>query len=125
VPIAKTAVQEQPKVEVSQAPLSPGIVNMAWEGVPIDFFRYFNILLGTVPDKEIGQLKDIFEWAKSKCDEPNMGNVLQKISSLENTLGSPNLGEKRFKKIWMWVKMTKHMDDIDKQRKALEKGRWV
>jgi hypothetical protein len=123
--LAKTA--EQPKKETPQEPtpaLSEAMGTIEWAGVPVDLFRFFNVDLGTTPQDDIKELKDIYDWAKLKCDEPTIGNILQKISSLETQLGSPNLGEKRFSKMWVWVKMSKQIDDLDKRREALRK-RWL
>ena len=93
---------------------------LIWEGVPIDLYRQWNINLGTIPQQEISKLKDIYEWAKTKCDEPTIGNVLQKISSLENSLGSPAIGEKRWDKVWNFIRLQRQIDDLEKRRDAIK-----
>jgi hypothetical protein len=123
MPLLKEAPKPQTQEEPLQTSLSDGI--MQWEGVPVDILRYFDMELGTTPQKDVGKLKDVFEWAKDKCkDEPSMGNIMQKISILENQLGAPAIDEKRFSKMWVWVKMSKHIDDLEKRREALRK-KWL
>jgi hypothetical protein len=122
MPIAKSAPAPEVtvKVEPTQATES-SYSNFQWMDVPIDVYRQFSIELGTIPEREVGKIKDIYEWAKSKCDEPTIGNIMQKISSLEQQLGSPALGHQRYDKLWNWVKITKQIDDLDKRRDALRK----
>lgn len=123
--LAKSAEVATPST-VTQSPTNTAVQGamMEWEGVPIDLYRQFNVELGTVPGKEIAKLKDIYEWAKTKCEEPTIGNILQRINSIENQLGSPALGDKRWDKIWNWVKISRQMDDLDKRREALRR-KWL
>lgn len=121
MPLAKSAeVTPIPQT----TPLSQSDGTLQWEGVPVDLYRMFSLEMGTLPQKDISQLKDIYEWAKTKCDEPTIGNVLQKLSRLENELGAPSLGEHRFTKMWTFAKMSKQIEEIDKRRDALRK-RWL
>lgn len=124
-PLAKSSVIETPVVQPSAPPPS-GIAGYEWEGIPIDVFRSFGIEMGTIPTKEIEQLRDITSWAKSKCDEPNIGNILQKISSLRSQLGSPAANEKSYNKIWQFVKMQKAIDEMTKRQDSLKgASRWI
>lgn len=102
-----------------------GVAGYEWQGIPIDIMRHFNVELGTVPPKDIQQLKDITNWAKSKVDEPTIGNVLQKISKIQSQLGSPALNEKQYSKIWQWVKLQSITEDIVKRQESLRAGRWL
>lgn len=97
---------------------------LAWDGVPVDVFRMFSAEIGTLPTKEIGKLKDICDWAGSKCEEVTIGNIMQKISSLESQLGSPAIGEKRWDKMWNWVKINKQIDDLKKRQESLRGMTW-
>ena len=116
---------------VSSAPSTPTFTKgetlggtLAWEGVPVDVIRMFNVEIGTVHQKDIEKLKDICSWADSKCEEKTIGNIMQKISTLERQLGSPALSEKRWDKIWNWVKISKQIDDLDKRRESLRGMVW-
>jgi hypothetical protein len=95
--------------------------NYVFDGVPIDCYRYFSIDLGSQSDKELKKIKDIYEWSKSKCDEPTIGNIVEKISKLEKQLGAPRIGEKSWDKVWQWVKLSRNIDDLDKQRETLRR----
>lgn len=124
MPIAKT-VPQQVAPPPTGNPQPSGVAGYEWQGVPIDIMRHFNVELGTVPPKDIQQLKDITNWAKSKVDEPTIGNILQKISKIQGQLGSPALNEKQYSKIWQWVKLQSITEDIVKRQESLRAGRWL
>ena len=84
--------------------------------VPIDVFRHLSIDLGTIPDKEIGKIKEIYDWAKDKCPDQPMDNVLLKISNLENTLGSPALDEHRWDKSWRFIKIQRQINNLSRAK---------
>jgi hypothetical protein len=128
MPIAKSVTQEVVKSpEKPVAPPPTGIAGYEWEGVPIDVFRHFGVEMGTVPTKDIEQLREITSWAKSKCaDEPSIGNILQKISYIRSQLGSPSLNEKSYAKVWQFVKAQRVIDEMTKRQDSLRGGsRWI
>jgi hypothetical protein len=118
VPVPETQVPIQAKAptDISNA--------TTWEDVPIDIFRHLSIDLGTIEKKEVGKIKDIYQWAVGKCDEPTMGNILNKWNTLENQLGSPAINEKRWDKAWRFVKIQRQIDDLHKRQEVLRR-RWA
>jgi len=119
--LAKTAEDVKPKT-VSQ----PEPVNVEsafiYDGIPIDIARYFNEDVFNLPNKEKDKVVDIYNWAKERVgSEGTLGDVMMRISTLERQLGSPALGEKRYDKMWNWVKLSFNIEDLDKRRKALER----
>ena len=122
--IAKTATpQVVPQPTASSQP--SGVAGYEWQGVPIDVMRHFSVEMGNIPPKDIQQLKDITNWAKSKVDEPTVGNVLQKIAKIQSQLGSPNLNEKSYSKVWQWIKLQSITEDIAKRQESLRAARWL
>jgi len=119
MPLAKSAESEAPV----KAPVITDIPPMQFDGIPIDFYRIFNVDLGTVPTKEIEKLKAIHEWSKEGSE--TVGDMMQKISKLERELGAPALNEKRYDKMFRWVKMTKVITELEKQRESLGVRKWL
>mgnify|MGYP000243789763 CR=1 FL=1 len=102
-----------------------GVAGYEWQGVPIDVIRHFSVEMNSIPPRDIQQLKDITSWAKSKVDEPTVGNVLQKIATIQRQLGSPNLNEKSYSKVWQWVKLQSITEDIAKRQESLRASKWL
>ena len=125
MPLAKSSTIETPPV--SQPTAQPqSIAGYEWEGVPVDVFRAFNVEMGTIPTKDIEQLRDITAWAKSRVDEPTIGNVLTQISKLRRELGAPALNERGYQKVWQFVKMQNAIDEMTKRQNSLKVGeRWL
>jgi len=107
--------------ETPQVTQEGGVHTMTWEDVPIDVFRHLSIDLGTVQTKEVGKIRDIFNWAKERCEDPTMGNILLRISNMENKLGAPARDEKRWDKMWRFIKLQKQIDDLGKRQHALRR----
>jgi histidyl-tRNA synthetase len=126
MPLAKSSVVETPPQPTQTLPPPTGIAGYEWAGIPIDVFRAFGVEMGTIPVKDIEQLKDIVSWAKSKTDEPTVGNVLQQIIRLRRELGAPAYNQKGYEKVWSFVKMQKHIDELTKRQDSLKTGeRWL
>ena len=123
MPLAKSAEQPTATTKEPAPQSSTPSTSFTWEGIPIDIFRQFNADLGTLELKEISKIRDIYEWAKATSEEPTLGNIMQKISRIENQLGAPHLNDKRWDKVWMWVKTTKQIEDLEKRRDSL-RSRW-
>ncbi len=122
--LAKTATpQIAPQPTTSAQP--SGVAGYEWQGVPIDVIRHFSVEMNSIPPRDIQQLKDITSWAKSKVDEPTVGNVLQKIATIQRQLGSPNLNEKSYSKVWQWVKLQSITEDIAKRQESLRASKWL
>jgi hypothetical protein len=126
MPIAKSSTIETPPPQAQHMPPPTGIAGYEWEGVPVDVFREFNVNMGSIPIKDIEQLREITAWAKSKVDEPTVGNVLQQISKLRRELGSPAYNERGYQRVWQFVKMQKAIDEMTTRQNSLKTGeRWL
>lgn len=126
MPLLKSSTIETPPPQAQ--PLTPptGIAGYEWEGVPVDVFREFQVEMSNVPAKDIEQLREITAWAKSKVDEPTVGNVLQQIARLRRELGTPAYNERGYQRVWQFVKMQKAIDEMTKRQNSLKTGeRWL
>jgi hypothetical protein len=112
-----------PEVQQTPTPKFDQSGTMTWEDVPIDIFRHFNLDLGTVEPKSIDKLRTIYAWARD-CEDPTVGNVLQRIASLENKLGSPRMGNDRYDKMWRWIKLQNQINDLQKRQSSMRQG-WL
>jgi len=120
MPLAKSAVVETPVVQVSQNP-PDSISRLDIGGVPIDLYRTFDLPLGTLPEKEVSKLKDIYEWSKIGLDEPTIGNSLLKLRNLDLRLGSALIGQSKINKLWNWIRMDLQTEELKKRQRALER----
>lgn len=119
--IAKSAPSDSGQV-VPQAQTTTPINNMdnyMGMGVALDLFRFFNIDVRNVENDTVSKLVDINKWAVDGLNEVTVGNIIQKISSLERVLGSPHIGEKRWDKLHNWVRISNIIKDLEKQRTSL------
>ena len=112
--VESTAVAEPPKPQAS-------LSTPSWEGVPIDTIRYLGKDIGSMNTKDIEQLKDIDRWSKQGLTEDTIGHRLEKLRSLEQTLGAPGLHETRVDKVWNWIKIQFTMDEMRMRQKAFER----
>ncbi len=102
------------------------IAGYEWQGVPIDVFRTFNAEMSTIPAKDIQQLKDITEWAKSKVgSDGTIGDMLGKISEIRSKVGAPIINGKSYSKVWEYVKLQKVADEALKRQAALNAPRII
>lgn len=121
MPLAKTAPQpvvetpQETQVIVEQKTTAPDI---SYSGVPLDLYRYFNLDLGTVNEKEVSRLKDILTWAKQ--DTQSLGDAMVKISHIERELGMGGF-EKRHERVWNWVRLSLNINDLEARRESLRK----
>jgi hypothetical protein len=90
-------------------------------GVPVDFYRFFDVAMEKVDEDGVNKLKDIYEWAGNKVEEKTMGNIMDKIGEVSRKLGSPHIGERRYEKVWEWIKISKNIEDLEKRREAQER----
>lgn len=124
MPIAKSAPAPQTEVKTEQA--QPGNApqhvgnTMEFAGIPVDMYRYFGIDLGSGDEKELNKVREIYDWARK--DSESLGDAMTKISRLERQLGSPQLNETRHTKVWLWVKLTRQIEDLDKRRESMRRS---
>lgn len=75
----------------------------------------FNI---TSPTKEENEkLQTIWDYVKAKGGERSMGDVIWDVINLEQTIGSPNLGQTRLDKLYKYVKLRINEARIQEQLK--------
>jgi len=91
-----------------------------WHGVPVEVYRYFNQDIGTTDEKSMNQLKDIYQIAKETTGG-TLEQVLDRINSWELKVGSPSIVETRHSKMWNYVKIQHHINNLLKEQKRLER----
>jgi hypothetical protein len=124
--LAKSSAVETQSVQPQIAPPPSGIAGYEWEGVPVDIFRHFQVEMGTMPTKDIEQLRDITKWAKSRTvDEPSIGNVLREVSRVQRELGAPALNERNYSKVWRFIKAQMVIDEMTKRQQSLRSSPWL
>lgn len=121
-PLSELEAQQQTQQPTPQPQTTTPIQTVEWKGVPIDIYRYFGLDLGTVEKKTIEKISDIFVWALEKSEEKTVGNALQKIQTLETTLGVPHFNETRYDRLYNWITIQRQIDELRKRQDSL-KGR--
>ena len=122
--LAKSAPQPVVAVETPSAVVvSDGI--MSFNGLPLSVADYFNVDIFSLDETQKNRLTEVYTWAKNKVPEGGMGDVMSKISELERQLGATSIGEKRSDRLWRWCKLASRIDDLEKERTALERRRLV
>ena len=113
--IAKTA---QPEVQapIQMGEVKEGIETLKYRDVPIDVYRFFNTEIATVDGGNLDKLKVVSEWAFR--DVETLGDGLKKLRDLEIKLGSSTNG-KRWDKMFNWIQIQRHIDDMRKRQEAL------
>lgn len=121
--IAKSATSNTVTTQVS-APATQNppdsISRLDIGGVPVDVFSAFNVPL-SAGEKEVAKLKTIADWARVTTDNGTLGDMLLKIRSLENHLGSPDGLNKRYQKLWEYCKMDMYSRELEKKKEALRR----
>ena len=120
MPLAKEAVPESQTVQqdspITSHPQAPDYI--MYEGVPFDVYQYFSTAIESSTPNDRDKLRDIYEFVKK--DGMSIGDVMSGISDIENRLGLGG-GERRFDRVWNWVRMSKHIKDIEARRASLER----
>jgi hypothetical protein len=119
--IAKSASVDG-KPYVVPAPVhkdTTSISTTTYDNIPVDVYRFFGTQLGEVSDKDMDKLSLISDYAFREVE--TVGDGLLKLRNLEMKLGSPSLGEKRYDRIFNWVKLQKNIDDMRKRQEALRR----
>ena len=123
MPLAKSAptttIERQTSPTIVSDPIHQGL---SLGGVPVDVYSYFNVPLANQSEREIGKLKDIVEWARNETGDGSIGDVLNKIRTLETHLGSPSGTDKRYDKLYNYCKMSLHIKELEKRRESLRRA---
>ena len=91
--------------------------DIGWNGVPMSVYRFFNVDFGREEQRNLDQIKEVYNWAKDGISEE--GDMLRKISSLQIRLGAPGVGQQRHTKLYNWVLLNRNITNLLKQREAL------
>ena len=92
-----------------------------YEGIPIDFYAFFDVPMDRATQKDKKELGDIYSWGKE--NDKTLGDVMQHLRDLEMQLGQPKIGVKRHTKLWNYIKIQKNIEDLMKRKDALQNRR--
>ena len=81
--------------------------------VPVQLQSFFYI--DNPSSEDMDKLQKIWDFFDGKDEVEKLYQVKQ----LENRLGTPNIGETRFSKIYEYVKLTNQIKDMEKLRDAI------
>jgi len=85
--------------------------------------NYFDIGLHDRGDSEIqDKLKTIYDWAASQKENPQTSDILWAVKSLENRLGVPEIGSRRYQHILKWIKLQNQISELQKQKESYERN---
>ena len=115
---APTALPQEPKAVIKQDMVAP---EQTWNAVPMDVYRYMNVDFFDASDKNLGELKDIYDYAKTRSNGMP-GDIIQKLDEIKNRLGEPEIGTSRLSQLSNYVRIQRNITDLQKQRRALERG---
>ena len=126
-PTKEGAKPDSPKTEVktelTSEEIEDLIPNENYLTSPLfyDVANYFN-LESRDYDGAKNNLAEITEWAIRSCKSNNPGNVLLELKKVEERLGAPAWGEKRYKNVYRYVKLVFQKDSLNKEISAFERG---
>lgn len=93
---------------------------LSYDGVPIDFLNHFDVGFSELTVKTKKQLTEIYEILKPK--HQSMGDLLWEIKDIERKLGPTQGQETRYGRIWNWVKISRRIGELEKERQSLGYG---
>lgn len=108
----------RPASNMAAAPVATQSLTPMVNGVPVDIINYFNIDIRNVDNRENSQLSEIYKLLKN--DSKTDSDVILEISTIERKLGSPAYNESRYGKIWSYLKINSRIEDMEKQKRAME-----
>lgn len=112
----KSIIFNEP-TEESQRKLELTDNEMTYANVPVDYFHYFDIPMGGgADDKTLERLREIHAWAREKGTK---GEQMSSLRELERKLGVPHATEKRYNRVWNWVRISNSIKDLELQRDSL------
>jgi len=96
-----------------------GISSTTWDDIPVDIYRFFGEQIGNLEGREKDKVKSVSEWAFDGVE--TTGDAMIKLRNLEMKLGSPSGNEKRYDRLFNWVKMDRQIQDMRKRQEALRR----
>lgn len=86
-----------------------------WDGVPLDVIYYFNLEIRDLDNNTKTKLKEISDYFSSH----DISETLNKMRDAELKLGAPNPMENRHNKLWNYIRISRQIDSLTKQRESL------
>ena len=118
--IAKFSPQEIPVLAQVTVPLPNTYSGVTWAGVPMSIYKHFGLTVGALNSDQINRVQDIYLMSKSKFDKPSEGDILLDIKNTGDRLSMPPANVSKYEQTYQWYKLTTQIQDLEKQRKALE-----
>lgn len=109
--MAKTVEQVAPQPVVTKS--VPSIFKNYISGIPFEIYRYFNVDMNNISIQERRQLEAITEWASIDSDSPE--TALSKITKIERSVGAPDVGERRFNRVFNIVRLKLNRIKLEEQ----------
>lgn len=86
--------------------------------IHFDVLRFFGVNFDEINQGDtLEQLKSIEQWAFK--DKSTLGDALGKMRDLEIQLGTPHNNETKYNRMYNWIKMEEHINDIRGRQKSL------
>lgn len=108
----------RPPSNIAAPPVQTQSITPMVNGVPIDLIEYFNIDIRNIENRDNEQLSEIYRLLKS--DSETDADMLLKIGEIEQKIGMPAFNETRYGRIWSYLKINSRINEMEKQKKAME-----
>lgn len=106
----------------AQQTISPSITFI--EGVPYEVYAYFGITDTDILPAEKPQVREMYDYLKTKLPEPTLGNYMMEFKKIESKLGQPEINESRWNRVYRYIKLSKAIDEMELQRNSMERFRY-
>lgn len=127
IPVKDSGTIDKPKAD-GNTTLTPEAVELLipdenYLSSPLfyDVANYFNIESRDY-DSAKNNLGEITEWAIRSAKSNDPGDVLLELKKVEQRLGAPSWGERRYKNVFRYVKLVLQKDSFSKQISSIERG---
>lgn len=116
--MAKRAFNDKPKEDVRQN--STETFSVDGLKVPYTMYEYFNVRM--LDDTHTPKLVEIYSYLKGGKERISDGELSERLSKIERKLGEPRIGENQINRVARYIKLHSRMQDLDRQRKAIERA---
>lgn len=125
VGLAKSAQSVSPVTVVhsKDAQLSSTNGEVAFLGIPVDYYGHFGIDLNRATEKQREKMAYMSKWLSEKHE--TLGDRLLELRKLEGRIGMTGT-DSRIDKVYRYMRLSDNIKDLEKQRQALEArgGNW-
>lgn len=118
--LAKSAPSSEPVQTASTASLPDSFFYI--NDVPLELTRFLSIDAMTLSPREKNLVNDVHKWASESVQEPTTGNILEYLSHVTRYLGRGDAGMGKLLKLWEYLRINRHIEDLMKQQRALSNG---